>query len=122
MQEIDVHEAMARVARGARLIDVREQDEWDAGHAPDAQLVPMSSLQERWTEVAADDDPALVICHSGHRSAMVADALERSGVPAVSVRGGMVAWAEAGGAVVTDTDATSGPRRADAVGEPDSDA
>ncbi|WIB62186.1 rhodanese-like domain-containing protein [Curtobacterium sp. MCBD17_040] len=120
MQEIDVHEAMRRVEGGARLIDVREQDEWDAGHAPVARLLPMSALQERWTEIATDDEPALIICHSGHRSRMVADALERSGVPAVSVAGGMVAWAQAGGAVTTAADDASGHH--DAVGEPGSDA
>jgi len=102
MQQIDVQEAMRRIAGGSRLIDVREQHEWDEGHAPDAVLLPMSVLQERWSEVAVDDDPAIVVCHSGHRSGMVADALERSGVPAVSLAGGMVAWAAAGGAVVRD--------------------
>jgi rhodanese-related sulfurtransferase len=105
MQEIDVTEAMQRVAAGARLIDVREQDEWDGGHAPAARFLPMSSFQEHWNEVAPDaDDPAIIICHSGHRSGLVADALERSGVPAVSLAGGMVAWQQAGGAVVTAAD------------------
>jgi rhodanese-related sulfurtransferase len=118
VQEIDVTEALRRVAAGSRLVDVREQHEWDAGHAPQAAFLPMSALQERWTEVAADDDdPAIIVCHSGYRSAQVADALERSGVPAVSLAGGMVAWAEAGGAGVTGDasapDADSEPRRAE---------
>ncbi|MFZ7088025.1 rhodanese-like domain-containing protein [Curtobacterium sp. RRHDQ10] len=117
VQEISVAEAMQRVAAGSRLIDVREQDEWVAGHAPEASFLPMSSLQDRWTEVDADDaDPAIIVCHSGRRSAQVADALERSGVPAVSLAGGMVAWHGAGGAVVVVDGAMP-----DADGEPDSD-
>lgn len=99
-REIDVAEALRRVAAGSRLVDVREQNEWDDVHAPQAVLLPMSELQARWTEVAADDDPAIIVCHSGHRSAMVADALVRSGTPAVSLAGGMVAWEAAGGDVV----------------------
>ncbi|KQO65267.1 hypothetical protein ASF23_01305 [Curtobacterium sp. Leaf261] len=113
---MDITEALRRVAAGSRLIDVREQDEWDGGHAPEASFLPMSALQERWTEVDADDDdPAIIVCHSGRRSGIVAESLERSGVPAVSVAGGMVAWQAAGGAVVTGS-------ATDAVGEPDSEA
>jgi rhodanese-related sulfurtransferase len=100
VQEIDVTEAMRRVAAGSRLVDVREQQEWDDVHAPEAVLLPMSELQTRWSEIAVQDDPAIIVCHSGHRSGMVADALERSGVPAVSLAGGMVAWEQAGGAIV----------------------
>jgi rhodanese-related sulfurtransferase len=110
VQEIDVTEALRRVAAGSRLIDVREQGEWDDVHAPEAVLLPMSEIQSRWTEIDASDDPAIIVCHSGHRSGMVADALERSGVAAVSLAGGMVAWQAAGGAVVHDG--------ADADGEP----
>jgi rhodanese-related sulfurtransferase len=105
VDEITVDEARRRVATGSRLVDVREQSEWDDVHAPQATLLPMSELQQRWTEVEASEDPAIIVCHSGHRSAMVADALERSGVPAVSLAGGMVAWEQAGGEVVRGTGA-----------------
>lgn len=131
MVEITAAEAVDRVASGARLIDVREQDEWNGGHAPTAVLIPTSEIQSRWQEIAADDEPAIIVCHSGYRSAMVADALERAGVPAVSLAGGMVEWAAAGGPVVTgrshegsDTSAASSGRDGSAapggaVSEPD---
>jgi rhodanese-related sulfurtransferase len=104
MDEITVDEALRRIENGARLYDVREPGEWDEVHAPQATLVPMSELQTRWTEIQPTDDPAIVVCHSGMRSARVVAALEQSGVPAVNLAGGMVAW-EAAGAPVERADA-----------------
>ncbi|PZF61667.1 rhodanese-like domain-containing protein [Curtobacterium sp. MCPF17_047] len=99
--EVDLTEALARLEAGAPLIDVREQSEWDEVHAPQATLLPMSELQARWAEVPVDDEhPAVVVCHSGYRSAQVVAALERAGVPAVSLSGGMVAWEQSGAPVV----------------------
>ncbi|PZE67564.1 rhodanese-like domain-containing protein [Curtobacterium sp. MCBD17_021] len=101
VHEVDVAEALRRLDEGAALIDVREQSEWDDVHAPQATLLPMSELQSRWGEVPTDDDhPAVVVCHSGYRSAQVAAALERAGVAAVSLAGGMVAWEQSGAPVV----------------------
>jgi len=110
IQEIDVAEAQRRLEGGARLFDVREQGEWDEVHAPEATLVPMSDLVARWQEIDGGDQPAIVVCHSGGRSARVVAALEQSGVPAVSLAGGMIAWEQAGRPVVRGGD--------DAQGEP----
>ncbi|MFZ6992041.1 rhodanese-like domain-containing protein [Curtobacterium sp. RRHDQ66] len=104
MDEITVDEALRRIENGSRLYDVREPGEWDEVHAPQATLVPMSELQTRWTEIQPTDDPAIIVCHSGMRSARVVAALEQSGVPAVNLAGGMVAW-EAAGAPVERADA-----------------
>jgi rhodanese-related sulfurtransferase len=100
--EIEIDDAIARVAGGAYLVDVREQDEWDRGHAPAAHLVPMSVFQERLAELPTDE-PLLVICHSGMRSARATKALVDAGYDAVSVVGGMEAWQSAGGEVVEGT-------------------
>lgn len=98
--EIDARRAIALArAGGARLVDVREQHEWDAGHAPDAQLMPMSTFSD---ETALPEEPLLIVCHAGVRSKRVADALAARGVDATSVAGGMVAWAAAGGDVVSE--------------------
>jgi rhodanese-related sulfurtransferase len=94
--EITAVDAVAAVASGAYLLDVREQHEWDAGHAPTAHLLPMSTLNERVTEVP-DDREILVVCHLGGRSAQVTAALRRAGYDAVDVLGGMVAWQDADG-------------------------
>jgi len=104
LPEINADEAIGLVAGGALLIDVREQDEWDAGHAPTAQLLPMSVLRERIGELPADRQ-LLIVCHSGGRSARMTDLLLGSGYDAVNVIGGMTAWTAAGGPV--DTAASS---------------
>ncbi len=80
----------------ARPLDVREADEWAAGHAPTALHIPMSQLTERIGELPADQDPLYVICRSGGRSARVVAYLAGQGYPAVNVDGGMQAWARAG--------------------------
>jgi rhodanese-related sulfurtransferase len=96
LPEIAIDEAMSRVEAGTLLLDVREQDEWDAGHAPDALFIPLSELGERLGEVPADA-AVVVVCRSGMRSLRATGALRSHGVDAVSVTGGMQAWAAAGG-------------------------
>jgi len=86
---------------GAVLLDVREDDEWTAGHAPEARHLPMSQLTGRLDEVPAAD-PLFVICRSGSRSARVVAFLSQQGVPAVNVAGGMQSWAAAGRPMVAE--------------------
>jgi rhodanese-related sulfurtransferase len=69
------------------LIDVREPDEYAAGHAPGAVNLPMSQLDARADEVPTDA-PVHVICQSGGRSARATEALAARGVDAVDVEGG----------------------------------
>lgn len=94
--DIEATEAIARVAAGAYLVDVREQDEWDRGHAPAAHLAPMSRLNELIDQLPADRE-LLVVCHAGSRSARVSSVLAEAGYHPVNVLGGMLAWADAGG-------------------------
>lgn len=89
------------VGPGAVLLDVREQDEWDAGHAPDAVHLPATELMARYGEVPADTE-VHVICRTGGRSARVAAWLNEAGFDAVNVAGGMAAWVEAGRPIVAD--------------------
>ncbi|HWR84423.1 MAG TPA: rhodanese-like domain-containing protein [Rhodoglobus sp.] len=91
LPELGPDEALARVRAGAKLIDVRERDEWDAVHAPEAVLLPMSELQERLGELPHDEE-LLIVCHSGARSARVTAFLNREGYDAANVAGGMLAW------------------------------
>ncbi|MEG8036391.1 MULTISPECIES: rhodanese-like domain-containing protein [Bacteria] len=106
--EVDVAEARRRLESGSRLFDVREQGEWDEVHAPEATLVPMSELVNRWQEIDGGDEPAIIVCHSGARSARVVAALEQSGVSAVNLTGGMVAWEQSGAPVVRDAQGEPG--------------
>ncbi|MEO3765817.1 rhodanese-like domain-containing protein [Streptomyces sp. B8F3] len=93
------------LAEAAFLLDVREDDEWQAGHAEGALHVPMSQFAARYgevTEAAPQDGRINVICRSGGRSAQVAMYLVQQGMDAVNVAGGMEAWAAAGRPVVDD--------------------
>ena len=78
----------------ATLLDVREPHEWQAGHAPGAVHIPMSTITERVAEIPSGC--VYVICRSGHRSGQVAAWLAAQGWEAVNVAGGMQAWAAAG--------------------------
>ncbi|MCU0310213.1 MAG: rhodanese-like domain-containing protein [Acidimicrobiales bacterium] len=79
------------------LLDVREDDEWAAGHAPDAVHVPMSRIS---LEDVPAGRPVYCICRSGNRSGRVTEALVHAGVEAFNVTGGMIAWNDAGLPVV----------------------
>ncbi|KAE8765516.1 rhodanese-like domain-containing protein [Georgenia thermotolerans] len=82
------------VPEGFVLLDVREQDEWDAGHAPGAVHIPMGELPARVDELP--DGELLVVCRSGGRSARSAAWLNHSGYDAYNVEGGMKQWQAAG--------------------------
>lgn len=84
------------------LLDVREPDEWVAGHAPEARFIPLGELGQRRAEVPADQT-VYVICRSGHRSAQATQALNAAGWQAVNVAGGMQQWAAAGRPMVSET-------------------
>ncbi|WP_419996597.1 rhodanese-like domain-containing protein [Streptomyces boninensis] len=87
------------------LLDVREDDEWQAGHAEGALHIPMSEFVARigeLTEAAPQDGRIHVICRVGGRSAQVTMYLAQQGIDAVNVAGGMEHWAAAGRKVVTD--------------------
>jgi rhodanese-related sulfurtransferase len=85
----------------AWLLDVREPDEWAAGHAPQAVHIPLGQLSARASEVPQDQD-VYVICRSGNRSGRAAQALNGAGWQAINVAGGMQDWAAAGRPMVAD--------------------
>jgi rhodanese-related sulfurtransferase len=95
-------EAARRVDEGAVLLDVREPDEWHAGHAPNAVHVPLAALAAS-VDRLDKDQPVVAVCRVGGRSERAAAALIQRGYDAVNLAGGMQAWHAAGMAVVTDT-------------------
>jgi rhodanese-related sulfurtransferase len=92
------------VPDGAWLLDVREDDEWAAGHAPGACHIPLGQLGARAEEVP-HDEAVYVICRSGGRSGRAAQALTGAGWEAINVAGGMQDWAAAGRPMITDSGA-----------------
>ena len=101
IEEVDPRTGQTMVDEGATLLDVRHQEEWDAGHAPEAVFLPLDQLGDRYTELLPDQ-PIVVICRSGARSAKAAEALVGAGDQAVNLAGGMKAWVAEGLPCITD--------------------
>ena len=75
------------------LLDVREQQEWNTGHAPHAHHLPLGDLDP---DAVPRDLPVVAACRSGNRANMAAQALAAAGHEVRIMTGGMEAWAAAG--------------------------
>ena len=95
--------AAAAVAHGAAIVDVREPDEWQAGHIPGALHIPLGELPARVGELP--DGEIVLVCRSGARSGRAVAWLNRSGAAAVNLDGGMQSWAAGGRAMVSENGA-----------------
>ena len=99
IMEISPMEAAAKSKSGeAVIVDVREKDEWDEGHIPDATHMSRGTIELDVEEKVPDRD-AMIICHcgGGGRSALAAETLQKMGYTNVrSVAGGLRAWKAAG--------------------------
>ncbi|MGL4176584.1 MAG: rhodanese-like domain-containing protein [Dermatophilaceae bacterium] len=87
------------LADDAVILDIREQDEWDRGHAPTAVHVPMSELPARVDELTPfldRDGPLVITCRSGGRVQRVMPWLAQQGYDVANLDGGMRAWHAAG--------------------------
>ncbi|WP_327370389.1 rhodanese-like domain-containing protein [Streptomyces sp. NBC_01217] len=82
-------------ADGGLVIDVREEDEYAAGHVPGARLMPLRSVPAQCGELP-NDRPVYVICASGNRSKTAADWMNSRDIDAYSMPGGTGAWVRAG--------------------------
>jgi rhodanese-related sulfurtransferase len=84
---------------GAIILDVREDIEWRAGHAPGARHIPLGRLPHRLRDLPPRRT-IITVCRSGARSARAAAFLAREGHEVLNLAGGMHAWARAGLPVV----------------------
>lgn len=97
--EVSPMEALTQAEGGnALLIDVRETDDWEAGHAAGAQHLSRGIIElEIEDQVANLDQPIICYCGGGSRSALVAESLQKMGYTKVrSMAGGFGAWKAAG--------------------------
>lgn len=101
VREVTVDEARAAVKRGARLIDVREDNEWDETHAKGAEHIGKGIIERDIEKLAPDPNEELILyCGGGFRAVLAADSLQKMGYTNVkSVAGGWRAWQEAGAPV-----------------------
>ena len=99
IDEVDPGEVREHLGNGVVLIDVRESEEWDAGHIPGARHVPRGYLESRIEGAAPDrEDRVVVYCASGQRSALAAHTLsDLLGYRNVaSMTGGITLWKDRG--------------------------
>ncbi len=100
--------SVSEVADDAVLVDVREQDEWDAGHAPGAIHIPLGDLPSRLDDLPDTDAGTLaVVCRSGGRSARAVQWLSQQGFDVANLDGGMKAWQAAGKPLAADSSSPS---------------
>jgi len=102
---MDANEASARRDE-LFMLDVREPDEWGAGHVPGSVHIPMRELGARQAELPKDRT-ILCVCRSGNRSGTVVRALVEAGYAAENLDGGLQSW-EAYGLDLEDIDGDQG--------------
>lgn len=95
-EAVDPQAAAALIEAGSvAVLDVREPDEFAAGHLPRSRNVPLGSLSEQAASIERDR-PLLVHCQTGPRQTMAAAALEAAGYDVRLLSGGFEAWEQAG--------------------------
>ena len=92
-KEISRAEAREMLEKGAQLVDVRADHEWEAGHPPGAVHIPLDELSQRAAEIDKDR-PVILYCRGGNRSAMATTALAEAGYDAAKLSEGAVGWEE----------------------------
>lgn len=98
MTETSVHDVY-QLGAAARIIDVREPDEWARGHIGHAEHIPLAQLPDRLDRL--EGETTYLVCHSGGRSGRACEYAAGRGYDVVNVAGGMIAWSAAGYDVVT---------------------
>ena len=103
IREVTVAETQKRLEqnRSAKLIDVREDNEWEAAHAAGAMHLGKGIIERDIETTVPDKDTELILyCGGGYRSALAADVLQKMGYTNVySMAGGWKAWKESGGEI-----------------------
>lgn len=107
IHDVSITRAAELAAEGALMLDVREPDEWRAGHLAGAVLAPLGALDPSAIPVGTR---IVAVCRSGNRSGQAATQLAAAGHDVVNMAGGMLAWSAAGLPVITaEPDPSTGP-------------
>lgn len=98
--EIQPRDAQREHANGTLFVDVREPNEYNLGRIPGAIPVPRGTLEVKGEAIIPRDQPVVVYCGGGGRSALACDTLQQMGYTNVrSMSGGFRGWVEGGGSV-----------------------
>jgi rhodanese-related sulfurtransferase len=95
ISEVSVDDLDGLLADSIRLYDVREPDEYEAGHVPGAVLVPLQTVPDN-VDLFTGGGPVYVICQSGGRSMRACEFLDGHGIDTVNVAGGTGEWIRSG--------------------------
>jgi rhodanese-related sulfurtransferase len=96
-----VHGVPDPLPEGLLVLDVRQDDEWRAGHVAGSLHIPLMELGTRYVEIPHAAQ-TLVVCRVGSRSSYAAGFLIQQGIDAINLEGGLVAWTGAGRALVAE--------------------
>src|SRR5512133_1621533 len=94
LPSLDADQAQARLRQKPApfLLDVRQPEEYQAGHIEGARLIPLGELSQRLKELPRDTE-IICVCRSGNRSGHATQLLNNRGYEATNLSGGMIAWA-----------------------------
>ncbi len=99
VSEVNVEQLAAAMSAGARVVDVREESEYVAGHVAGAVHVPLGTVPDN-VDAFRGDGPVYVICMGGGRSMRACEFVSQFGIDAVNIAGGTRAWMQSGRPVV----------------------
>lgn len=100
IREVTPKEVMADNDPNVVLLDVRERNEWNLGHLPNAMHLPRGSMETKIEALVPRDKHVVIYCQSGNRSALAADTLQQMGYTDVaSMSRGIIGWVDDGGDV-----------------------
>ena len=101
IKELSVSETQERMLQGAKLVDVREDNEWEAGHAANAVHLGRGIIERDIVKTFPDKNTEIILyCGGGFRSALSADNLQKMGYQNVtSMAGGWRAWQDENGPI-----------------------
>ena len=108
VQEIDAATLQQKLANGEklRLIDVRSEGEFAQGIIPSGEFMPLHTVPFKLDDLKSSRDPIVFYCRSGSRSAQACWFLKQNtGVEALNLSGGIIAWYQAGNTIVAPTKA-----------------
>lgn len=91
-ETIEITTIESKVSDGWQIVDVREIEEYNGGHIPNALNVPLTSISKGEYASLEQDQNYIIICQSGNRSQTASEQLTKAGFQVLNVKQGMSSW------------------------------